>query len=135
MNKTIKYCVAGTVLYGTLFAVRAAGEGTMLGLLAKYDLKPSEAIEVLKEYQGDGVTNTIRRRFVRLVALMTMKESKWGLFCFSFLEKETRWQRIFTKWLILKSIARHVNIRIWKKNLIRVATVLIMGTTPNRRCQ
>lgn len=34
MNKIIKYCVAG--------------EGTMLGLLAKYDLKPSEAIEVLK---------------------------------------------------------------------------------------
>lgn len=75
MNKAIKICVAGTILYGTISIGYAMGEGTMLGILTKYNLNPNEVIEALKECGECSVSNTIRRRFVRLVALTTAKES------------------------------------------------------------
>lgn len=75
MNKAIQVCVAGSVLFGAISITYGLGEGTMLGLLAKHNLNPNEAIEALKETGECSISSTIRQRFVRLVALTTAKES------------------------------------------------------------
>lgn len=75
MNKVLQVGVAGAVLFGAMSITYDLGKGTTLGLLAKYNLNPNEAIEALKETGECGISNTIRQRFVRLVALTTAKES------------------------------------------------------------
>lgn len=48
MNKIIKGCVIGAVLYGVTEFGFEFGKSHMLGTLAKYDCSPNEAISLLE---------------------------------------------------------------------------------------
>lgn len=69
MNKLIKACVVGGVVYAMCDASYQLGKGRMLGVLAKTDVSASQCMDVISDDER------LRVKFVRMVAKCTKEES------------------------------------------------------------
>lgn len=68
MNKIVKGCIIGTVLYGMTEIGFELGKCHMLRIMAKYDISPNEVISILSE------DKRLKSRFIANVAKIA-KES------------------------------------------------------------
>ena len=69
MNKLIKTCIVGGIVYMMCDASYQMGKGDVLGVLAKSDVSASQCIDAISN------DKRLRAKFIRMVAKIVKEES------------------------------------------------------------
>lgn len=69
MNKLIKTCIVGGIVYAMCDVSYQLGKGRMLGILAKTDVSASQCMDILTDDER------LRVKFVEKIAEITKNES------------------------------------------------------------
>ena len=69
MNKLIKTCIVGGIVYAMFDMVYQLGKGHVLGVLAKANVSASECIDAMSN------DKRLRAKFIRMVAKIDKEES------------------------------------------------------------
>ena len=69
MNKLIKTCIVGGIVYAMCDTAYQLGKGHILGILAKSDVSASQCIDAMSD------DKRLRAKFIRMVAKIEKEES------------------------------------------------------------